>query len=217
MPEVGTEILRRLLESALQYAESQDAEYVRATTPALEPYVTTYKQAGFSPLRRDFRIAWDLDALDYEGSSFKIRELQSEMVGRAAESCVESLHPWWDWRTEEHGGPSAMAHSFEDGMKRGEKWLACQVENRMVGLAGLNPDYGKATARFRGAYVLPSYRGRGIGSALMKEIMKLARQLGKRRTVVYTFSYLDRLAPGASLYLKSGGKIEAEYLQLQMK
>jgi hypothetical protein len=31
---------------------------------------------------------------------------------------------------------------------------------------------------------------------------------------VYTFSYLDSLAPGALLYLKTGGKVEAEYLQL---
>jgi len=32
---------------------------------------------------------------------------------------------------------------------------------------------------------------------------------------VYTFSYLDSLAPGALLYLKSGGRIESEYLQMQ--
>jgi hypothetical protein len=34
---------------------------------------------------------------------------------------------------------------------------------------------------------------------------------------VYTLAYLDSLAPGAILYLKSNGKIEAEYLQLQKK
>src|SRR6266568_4171029 len=38
--------------------------------------------------------------------------------------------------------------------------------------------------------------------------------LGQREMIVHTFSYLESLAPGALLYLKSGGKIEAEYLQL---
>jgi len=41
-----------------------------------------------------------------------------------------------------------------------------------------------------------------------------ARQMGCKRLVVHTLAYLDALAPGAVLYLKSGGRIEAEYLQL---
>ena len=48
----------------------------------------------------------------------------------------------------------------------------------------------------------------------MSEIASFAKTLGQRQMVVYTFSYLDSLAPGALLYLKTGGKIEAEYLQL---
>jgi hypothetical protein len=48
----------------------------------------------------------------------------------------------------------------------------------------------------------------------MSEIARVAKTLGQRKMVVYTFSYLDSLAPGAQLYLKTGGKIEAEYLQL---
>jgi len=48
----------------------------------------------------------------------------------------------------------------------------------------------------------------------MSTISELARALGQKRMVVYTFSNLDSLAPGALLYLKTGGKIGAEYLQL---
>lgn len=84
-------------------------------------------------------------------------------------------------------------------------------------MAGLIPDYyGNGKARSRGALVLPDYRRKGIGSALMQEMLNHAKSLSQHRMTVYTFSYLDRLAPGASLYLKSGGSIEAEYLQLQM-
>jgi hypothetical protein len=32
-----------------------------------------------------------------------------------------------------------------------------------------------------------------------------------------TLAFIDHLAPGAILYLRSGGRIEAEYLQLERK
>ncbi len=91
-----------------------------------------------------------------------------------------------------------------------------QSGGRTVGMVGIIPDfYTPGEARFRGAYVLPEYRGRGIGMALMSEISRLAWEKGQRKMTVFTFSYLDCLAPGALLYLKSGGKIDAEYLQLE--
>jgi len=40
---------------------------------------------------------------------------------------------------------------------------------------------------------------------------------GSEEVNVYTTAFLDQLAPEAVLYLKSGGNIEAEYLQLQRK
>jgi len=39
-------------------------------------------------------------------------------------------------------------------------------------------------------------------------------QLGCTRLVMHTLAYLDALAPGAVLYIKLGGRIEAEYLHL---
>lgn len=206
-----------LLERAIQYSKSKSEEFLRATTPATEPYPTIYRRFGFKPLRRDFRIGWDLGNLDLGKSEFSFRELDSDTVDEAAGAYVESLRPHWDWRTEEHGGPAAVASYFKEGVSLGERWFACQVKGRMVGFTGLIPDfYGSGKARFRGTSVLPEYRGKGIGSALMHEIIRFAKSLGQNGMVVYTFSYLDHLAPGASLYLKSGGRIEAEYLQLQM-
>jgi GNAT superfamily N-acetyltransferase len=62
--------------------------------------------------------------------------------------------------------------------------------------------------------VLREFRGRRVGTALMGAALRRARELGFRRLVVHTIAYLDALAPGAVLYLKSGGRIEAEYLHL---
>jgi hypothetical protein len=49
----------------------------------------------------------------------------------------------------------------------------------------------------------------------MNEVSGWAKRQGQHKMTVYTFSYLDSLAPGALLYLKSGGRIESEYLQMQ--
>lgn len=212
------QIAQELLERAVQHVQSQGPEYVRATTPAIEPYVTSYKDAGFSPVRRDFRITWNLDVQGYGSSGFGISEIQPEMADEAAASYVRTLSPYWNWRTKEQGGPAAVARSFREGTEHGERWLLCRAHGTIVGLAGLIPNYyGNGKARSRGASVLPEYRRKGIGSALMHEILNFAKRLRQNKMTVYTFSYLDRLAPGASLYLRSGGKIEAEYLQLQMK
>jgi len=153
----------------------------------------------------------------YASCGFDISELRPEMVDEAAVSYVKTLSPYWDWRTEEQGGPGAVARSFKEGTKHGERWLLCRVNGTIVGLAGLISDYyGNGEARSRGASVLPEYRRKGVGSALMRELLTLAKRLRQNKMTIYTFSYLDRLAPGASLYLRSGGRIEAEYLQLQM-
>jgi len=50
----------------------------------------------------------------------------------------------------------------------------------------------------------------------MSEAMRLARSFGQNRMTIYTFSFLDRLAPGAGLYLRSGGMVDAEYVQLKL-
>src|SRR5439155_20498086 len=100
--------------------------------------------------------------------------------------------------------------------RRGERWLSGHVGKELVGFTGLIPDYYKVgDARFRGAFVLPEYRGKVFGRILMSEVSSWAKRQVQHKMTVYTFSYLDSLAPGALLYLKSGGKIESEYLQMQ--
>ncbi len=216
--ERKNEIAEGLLAKALEYANSRGAKFVRATTPAIQPYVGIYKKRGFVPVRKDFRISWNIgEAIPSENTSLKVEEVSEERSREAAQVFVTSLSPLWDWRTKEQGGPDAVADSFCEGLKRGERWFLCLANDEVVGLTGMISDYYKpGAARFRGAYVSPEHRGKGIGMAVMREALRLARKLGQSRMVVYTFSDLDCLAPGALLYLRSGGRIETEYTQLVM-
>ena len=136
-------------------------------------------------------------------------------MASASSLFARASSPYWDWRMEEEGGVAAVAESFKEDRSRGARWILARSNKEHVGLVGIIPDYYEpGVAWFRGAFVLPEHRGQRVGSALMSEIARFAKRLGQREMVVYTFSYLDSLAPGALLYLKSGGKIEAEYLQL---
>ncbi len=209
--------VEKLLSRALQYVETKKPEFLRATTPSIQPYVDVYKSFAFKPIRRDFRITWDLSGtLESPNNQVEISEVTEKTAPEIAEVYVESIRPYWDWRTEEQGGEEAVTHNFRDGLKRGERWLSGHVGKELVGFTGLIPDYYKAgDARFRGAYVLPEYRGKGFGRVLMDEVSSWAKRQSQHKMTVYTFSYLDSLAPGALLYIKSGGKIESEYLQLQ--
>jgi GNAT superfamily N-acetyltransferase len=212
-----TDLVEKLLGRALEYVESRKAEFLRATTPAIQPYVDVYKSFGFKPLRRDFKITWDLrDTVHSPSKRVEINEVSEKTVKEIEERFVESIRPYWDWRTEEQGGDEAVAHGFKDGLKTGERWLSGHVGEELIGFTGLIPDYYKTgDARFRGTYVLPEYRAKGYGRILMNEVSSWAKKQGQNKMTVYTFSYLDSLAPGALLYIKTGGRIESEYLQMQ--
>ena len=211
-----TRVAESLLARAITYVESKGPEFLRATTPAVQPYVEVYRKFGFKPLRRDFRISWEIDdVLDNEDSRLETEEVSDETMDSASSLFARASSPYWDWRTEEEGGIAAVAESFKEDRSRGARWILARSNKEHVGLVGLIPDYYEpGVAWFRGAFVLPEHRGKKVGSGLMSEIARFAKHLSQRKMIVYTFSYLDSLAPGALLYLKSGGKIEAEYLQL---
>ena len=210
--------VEKLLSRALEHAETKKPEFLRATTPSSQPYVDVYKSFGFKPIRRDFRITWDLsNPLKLQANKeIQIAELTEKTAREVADRFVESQRPYWDWRIKEQGGKEAVAENFLAGLHKGERWLYGSMGKQAVCFSGLIPDYyGPGEARFRGSFVTPKHRGRGIGQAMMSEAENWARKLGQKKMTAYTFSYLDCLAPGALLYIKSGGKIESEYLQLQ--
>src|SRR6266705_3508862 len=45
-----TSIAENLLARAITYVESKEPEFLRATTPAVQPYVEVYRKFGFEPL-----------------------------------------------------------------------------------------------------------------------------------------------------------------------
>jgi GNAT superfamily N-acetyltransferase len=94
--------------------------------------------------------------------------------------------------------------------------LEPSLTESLVGLTYLSPDrYGKGWAWFNGIYVLPKFRGRQVGSVLLSAAIVELRRKGQKKLSVYTLAFLDHLAPGASMYLKSGAKLVAEHLELQ--
>ena len=211
-------VAEKLVAKAIRHADSTHCETLKAHVPAVQPYVDVYKRSGFEPVRRSLRIGWDLAVQPTEQSKILTMQLPKECANDAAEVWVEGLRPYWDWWIEEQGGPETLGDWVKESVGNDQGWIGAFLDEKLVGLAILRPDaYGPGQARFNGAYALPKYRGHGVGSALMKATIREAQRLHQREMKVYTLAFLDHLAPGAILYLRSGGRIEAEYLQLERK
>lgn len=206
-----------LVRKALGYVESRGPEYLKANTLSIEPYVEVFKGSGFKPVRRILRIAWDLrQETKLPSIDVQVEELTEPTVAEAVRTYCEGLTPYWDWWTEESGGHEVVLRAGEQHIRRDlSNWVVARVEGKVAGISGVIPNPATKEARFYGVIVLPEFRHRGIGSALMRKALEKARQQGQERLVVFTFANLDSLAPGAVLYLKSGGKTEAEYLHLE--
>ena len=216
--ESRSQIAQKLVAKAEQYADSSNCEMLKAFVPAVQPYVDVYKQSGFEPVRRSLRIGWDLTARPNEQSKVQTKELSKDFADDAAEVWVEGLRPFWNFWIEEQGGPEALGRWVKESVGNDRGWTGAFLNEKLVGLSILNPDfYGPGQGRFNGVYALPGFRGRGVGSALMNATFRQAQRLQQKEMKVHTTAFLDHLAPGAILYLRSGGRIEGEYLQLERK
>lgn len=209
-------IVDELIKTALEYSASKQPKLVKAVTLTIQPYVEAYQRFGFKPVRRILRITWDpIKILEEEPSNRKITvtEIRESDVKEASHTLVEGLKPYWDWWIEEEGGDEKLLQRAAEWMKQ-DQWLGAKVKNKIVSVAAVFPHTKGVKAVFSGVIVLPEFRMKSVGSTLMSSALNRARELGCNRLVVQTVAYLDALAPGAVLYLKSGGRIEAEYLQL---
>jgi GNAT superfamily N-acetyltransferase len=209
-------LAQTLVSKAIQLAEANHVQQLKAFVPAVEPFVGIYKKAGFTPARRSLRISWDLTTLTPEEPNVQTRWISKEHANEAADVWVEGLRPYWDFWIEEQGGPEGQKAWVRESVGTDPWWIGAFQEQKLVGLSMLRADaYGPGEARFNGAYVLPKHREQRIGSALMRFTILEAQRQKQKKMNVYTLGFLDYLAPGSLLYLKSGGKIEAEYLQLE--
>jgi len=208
-------IVHSLIEAALKYSESRSPKLLKAVTMMIQPYVEAYQQFGFKPVRRILRVAWDPIEVPEKQSKSRaiVTEVSKAEVGEASCVFAAGLRPYWDWYIEEGGGERAVIKKAGEWIKQ-LPYLAAKINNRIVGVAGIALRPKSKEAAFSGVIVLPEFRVSGIGSALMNAALRKAKELGCRRLVVHTLAYLDALAPGAVLYLKSGARVEAEYLHL---
>jgi len=214
--EPKVRLAQNLIAKAVHYADSNRAEHLTAFAPAVQPYIDVYKSAGFVPVRRSLRIGWEITEHHTQQSNVQTRELSKDFANEAADVWIEGLRPYWDYWIEEQGGPEKIKSWVKESVGTEPGWIGAFLEDKLAGIAILAPSfYGPGEARFNGAYVLPKYRERRLGSALMNAAIREAQRLDQKRMKVYTLAFLDHLAPGSILYLKSGGRIEAEYLQLQ--
>ena len=205
-----------LVSKTVEHAEANHVEQLKAFVPAVEPFVNIYKKAGFTPARRSLRISWDLTNITPEEPGVQTRWISKEHANEAADVWVEGLRPYWDFWIEEQGGPEECKSWVRESVGTDPWWIGAFIDNKLVGLSIFRADaYGLGEGRFNGAYVLPKYREQRIGSSLMKFTIREARRQNQKKMNVYTFGFLDSLAPGSLLYLKSGGRIEAEYLQFE--
>ena len=213
-----TELAQKLLSKVLGHVQTKHASYLKASTPSVQQYVEIYRKNGFDPVRRSLRIGWDLSEKNTKQCTTETKQLSEEHADEAAEVWVRGLRPFWDYWIEEEGGADELKAWVRESVPKRRSWVGSFIDGKLVGLAILSADfYGPGVGRFNGAYVLPELRERGIGSDLVTAVIQYGQRLEQKEMKVYTLALMDHLAPGALLYLKSGGKIEAEYVQLQKK
>jgi len=213
-----TDVAKQLVNHVTEYVEVSAAEFVKASTPAVQPYVDIYKEAGFLPVRRSLRIRWDLLNCQVHDNKIATRELSKEWADEASDVWIKGLRPYWDYWIEEQGGPKPLSAWVKESVSKQQGWIGAFIDEKLVGLSILRCDaYGPGEARFNGAYAIPENRKQGVGSALMNATIREAKRRNQSTMRVYTLAFLDHLAPGAVVYLKTGGVIEGEYLQLQKR
>ena len=209
-------IVDGLIQAAVNYAFLKQPKLLKAVTPTIQPYVEAYRRYGFQPVRRILRIAWDLKkAPEVKDASHTatVTEIHENHIEEASNVFVYGLKPYWNWYIEEGGGDEPTRKRVTEWMRQ-QIFLAARVHGKIAGVVGVMQATGSDEAATFGVIVLPQFRRKGIGSLLMKAALSKAGELGCNRLHVHTMAYLDALAPGAVLYLKSGGRIEAEYVQL---
>ncbi len=208
-----------LIRSAMGLVMERGGSFVRAQTHSIKYYVEAYKRHGFKPSRRILRMVWEVGRISIPTppSHVEVAPLRMRDIEEIVETFLKALTPYWDWWVEDYGGVESLRRKAAQWFRssKGLFWLVAKVGGRPVGITGFRT-LGR-TANFFGAFTHPDHRFRGVGRALMAEVLRRLRELGVERLVVHTVASLEHLEPGAILYLKTGGRIEAEYIHLEKR
>lgn len=216
------EVAEQLLGAVLAQLGEVAARLVRSSTLNLAPYPELYRRRGFVPVRRALTFVWHLSGVAAEpatGGEVVVAEADRHPPEELAEIYVEGMRPYWDWFIEERGGADGYKERVAAhiaALSGGEElWLAAEVGGTPVGLSFVS-GLGEEEASLGGVYVLPSYRNRGAGSALLSATLAELRRRGVERLVVHeTVTGLEEEIPSIRLYRRSGARERAEYLHLE--
>jgi len=112
---------------------------------------------------------------------------------------------------EEHPPLAAIAEAFEKRWQSDENYvLGAFIDGDMVGIAGFSRETNRKErhkGNVRGMYVIPEIQGRGLGRALLEDILFTARQLTGLEQLHLSVSEHNTTAK--ALYLSCGFEVYA--------
>lgn len=79
-------------------------------------------------------------------------------------------------------------------------FLVIKIQNTLIGFGGIDNNYEGVVGSIMWMRILPEYQGKGIGSALLKELLNRAKQAGYKRLYLDTTTAQD----AGPLYQKFG-------------
>ena len=194
---------------------------VALSTPSI---VSAASSLGLKAKRRILKIRWSLNqtpAMCSEGAPRGVaivRVSDHGSVGEVARSYLEGLSTHWRWWIDsDKGGYEAALREVRGWIEEHpQRWYAAILGDNVVGTSGYKPHPRlESMAWLAGVAVKPEYRLRGVGRALLCRVLDSVRGEGFKEAVVYTYSPIIGLAPGATLYLKADGLIQAEYIHFE--
>ena len=220
-----SDTLKRLVENLLSRLEPKLRDrLVRVPALGVPSIIRAVSLLGLEPRRRILKVKWLLGppimkCAEKPGSGFLIiRVSELGQLESVAKAYLDGLSTHWRWwiEADEGGYGSALSKVtgwLEDNPSR---WFAAVIGDRVIGAAGYAPHPRlDGVAWLAGVAVRPEYRLLKIGWALLCSVLSSAGSEGFEEAVVYTYSPVIGLAPGATLYLKSGGLIQAEYVHFE--
>ncbi|MBI1984883.1 MAG: GNAT family N-acetyltransferase [Candidatus Wildermuthbacteria bacterium] len=103
-----------------------------------------------------------------------IAKLKIRRIHNLLNEDVEELHD--ESKKEGYNLIDKLINGFKSGenkfSKKGECLIVCEIDNKIVGICGLNIDpLNPRRGRIRRLYVLPPYRDKGVGRELVKELI----------------------------------------------
>jgi RimJ/RimL family protein N-acetyltransferase len=121
-----------------------------------------------------------------------------------AENDPEAAKYWEDFPRTEHEFRGRIKKKLEEAR---EKTIVAELDGEPAGSVSVEPETGRCRhVAWLGIFVKRKHWGKGVGSALMEEAIKLARQLGCRKLMLGTTEGNER---AIGLYKKFGFEIEA--------